>query len=551
MKNIYLICLLSLAFSCAVVSYEKDEISSLSMQEKAFLGYDLDKVNDASINIKVKASNNEEMDAFVASLKNLDVVEKTRMEGFQKGEMYLTVRANGNYPETLKKIRELTSIFYAEPDYKVNIIGSYVARPSTPIFHPFGLTEGNLNDDPVGDLKEYALEITEALRAYEEFGYGKHTVWAGIIDTGTNANHEDLKDQNGKRVVKVLKTAFGPLNKIVDVPSWNSEDEVDAIGHGTHCTGSICAVGNNGKGIAGVAWKNVKFASYKAMTKSGGSMEGIYGSLKDLVDTVRSKVSRQDQATIPVNLSLGAPTVSVFAIEALNYAISKGFLPVASNGNDGQFFISYPTAYPGVLSVGASGDDDKKAGFSTYGSWLNVVAPGLNIISLKHSSQNDYLYMSGTSMAAPFVTGMIAYLLSFNPTLTPFQIMTILEKSTDKIDALNEDPVGKYDEKGFSNWYGYGRVNVYKATKMVVEGNVPARGKEYVETTLKVSTTYSNQFVYVYDKKTGVLVAMSATYGYPANTEIKGLRPGLYNVVCSGSVRTVTIGNDRDVTIAF
>ena len=559
MKKIYLVFLVVLAFSCAnsVSSnrYEEDESLYMSAQDKAFLGYDLDKVYDSQINIKVKANNEEEMDAFVASLKDFDVVEKDRMEGFKAGEMYLAIKALGNYPETLKKIRKLSKVFYAEPDYKMGIIGSYIEKPSDAIFHPFDLSHGKLDEDPVGDEKEYALSITEALRAYEELGYGNNTVWAGIIDTGTNAKHEDLKDKDGNGVVKILKTAFGGASgdEIENVNTGgNTDTELQEGGHGTHCSGSICASGNNGKGIAGVAWKNVKLASYKGMNQGTGTLKSIYGSLRDLVDSVRNEVPKDKQATIPVNMSLGGPMASYLGLEYINYALSNGFLIVAANGNDGQFLPSYPAAFPGVLSVGASGDNDKKTGFSTSGSWLNVVAPGLNIISLKHTSTTGYTYMSGTSMATPFVTGMIAYLLSFDPTLTPYQIVAILEKTADKIDSHNQDPIGKYDENGFSKWYGYGRVNVYKAAKMIVDGNAPKAGVEYVERTLIVRTNASqDKMIHIYDKNTGVLVTMSISYGYPSKTEFRGLRPGSYNVVYAGKVKEVTIGNDSDVTIAF
>jgi len=554
-KSVCVLILSILVFSCAnnVAPNEYTEHSYASEQERAFLGYDLDKVYNSSINIKVRASNDDEMDAFVASLKDFDVVEMTRMEGFREGEMFVTVKANANYPKTLKRIRELSTIFYAEPNYKMDVIGTYVEKPSDTITSPFGLSNGNLKEDPVGNMKEYALRITEALRSYEELGYGDATVWAGIIDTGTNGNHEDLKYENGERVVQVLKTAFGGYyqNKIEDVSTGNSDTEYDAGGHGTHCTGSICAVGNNNKGIAGVAWKNVKFASYKGLQDGGGSAQSIYGSLRDLTDTVRRKVSQQEQATIPVNLSLGGPLSNNLAIEAINYALSKGVLVIAANGNDGQFLPSYPTACPGVFSVGASGDDDRKTGFSTSGSWLNVVAPGLNIISLEHTTGRDYVYMSGTSMATPFVTGVITYLLSFNPKLTPFQVVAILEKTADKIDSHNQDPSGKYDDNGFSNWYGYGRVNVYKAAKMVKDGNVPPPGEEYVETVLIVKAPFRNRPIHVYDKNTGVLVTMSVSYGSPAKAEIMGLRPGSYKVVCNNQMKEVTIGNDANVTVAF
>ena len=107
MKKICALILSVLLFSCSSNTSPngyRDETYEVT-QERAFLGYDLDKVYDRSINIKVHANSNNEMDEFVSSLKDFDVVEKTRMEGFREGEMFVTVKANGNYPETLRKIR--------------------------------------------------------------------------------------------------------------------------------------------------------------------------------------------------------------------------------------------------------------------------------------------------------------------------------------------------------------------------------------------------------------------------------------------------------------
>ena len=554
-RYLYISIFLSLLFSCSnnlLQEKRNNESLQLEGQEKAFLGYDEEKVYDSSIIIKVASFNNAELDQFVSLLKNLNVVEKSRNKAFVDGEMYLTLKAFGNYPETLRKIRNMDGVIYAEPNYRMKVIDSYGEKKK--FLKPFNLSDGNLEKDPEGNLYEYALEITKALRSYKDFGYGKHTVWAGIIDTGTNGNHEDLVYEDGKKVVKILKSAFGgPYeNQIVEVTTGNSDTDAENAGHGTHCTGSICAVGNNNKGIAGAAWKNVNFISYKGLKDGGGSLESIYGSLRDLVDTVRKQVTQEEQATIPVNLSLGGLTASNYAMEQLNYALSKGILPVIANGNDGQLVASYPAACPGVLSVGASGDNDKKATFSTYGPWINIVAPGLNIISLGHLGENNYVTMSGTSMATPFVSGVITYLLSFEPTLTPSQIIAILESTADKIDASNKNPQARYNENGFSTWYGHGRVNVYEAAKMIHEKRVPPKGKDYLETTLRVNVSYPNSAIHVYEKNTGVLVTMSLSYGKsPAHADIRGLRPGTYNVVFNQKMQEVTIGNDKDITIQF
>lgn len=530
----------------------KPSAIELSKMEAMFFGYDQKNIQDSSIIVKIKASNNEEVNNFVHSLKVLNVEKTGTEEGFVADEMYVFVKALDDYPETLKKIRSIDGVIYAEPNYKMQLIDSCSERKNN-FYKGLVLADGDLKKDPEGEMKEYALEITGALKAYKKFGYGTHTVWAGILDTGTNANHEDLQGEDGKTIVKVLKTAFSdPKNLIIAEDKTGNTDNDAVAGHGTHCTGSICAVGNNDKGMAGVAWKNVNFASYKVMKDGGTFDQAVYGCLRDLTDTIRKTVSQDVQATIPVNMSLGGLLVSNYAIEHINYALSKGVLPVVANGNDGELIASYPAACPGVLSVGASGDNDKKAGFSTYGPWLNVVAPGLNIISLGHETENNvYKYASGTSQAAPFVTGLVAYLLSFDPTLTPYQIITILEKTADKIDA-NKNPLSQYDENGFSMLCGHGRVNVYKATKMVTEKQTPQKGKNYVETVLHIDVPIPNAMIHIYEKNTGVLVSMTLSYNDKTpQAEIRGLRPGVYNVVFNQKWKEVTIGNDRDTKVTF
>ena len=554
-RYLYILFLVSFLFSCSnnflQETKQEKEVNDMTEIEKAFFGYDEDKVYDSSINIKVASLNDETLDCFVALLKSLNVKEVAREKGFRDGEVYLTVKAFNSYPETLKKIRQMEGVFYAEPNYKMEIIDPYPDNVHARMLQPFGLTDGNLENDPVGEKKEYALAITKALDAYKKFGYGDAKVWVGIVDTGTNANHEDLRYEGGAKVVQILKNAFGEGGKIIDETEIGNTDTDIGGGHGSHCTGIICAVGNNNKGMAGVAWKNVKFASYKGVSPNKTSDQSIYGSLRDLVDTVRAKVSQEEQGTIPVNMSLGNVLAGSYGLEHINYALSKGVLPIVANGNEGRILPTYPAAYPGVLTVGASDDGDVRAGFSTCGAWLNVVAPGLNIISLHNISTRDYLYMSGTSMATPFVTGLIAYLLSFNPKLTPNQVIAILEKTADKIDSNNQDPVGRYDENGFSAWYGYGRVNVYEATKMVREGKIPQKGEKYVETVLKIEATSASSPVHIYDRNTGALVTMVLTHGYPAHAEIRGLRPGSYNVMFNEKSQEITIGNGKDVSIKF
>lgn len=527
-----------------------DQVPS-SPHERAMLGYDLTVVHGREINIKVSAKDDRELHSIITSLNSLGVEKQDVRQAFVEGEYFINARVKGEYPVALKKVRAMNEVVYADPNYKVSLQDGWQARPSDAILKPFSLGEGNLDSDPIADQKEYALAITEALRAYQEFGIGDNKVWAGIIDTGTNANHEDLKYPDGTRVVKVLKTAYG-IRGVEEDKTGNSDYEPEHGGHGTHCSGTICAAGNNGKGIAGVAWKNVMLASYKGLIQGSGDAYKLYNALKDLVDTVRKNADEKTQATFPINLSLGSPVATSSELENINYAMSKGALLVVANGNDGQMIPSYPAAYPGMLSVGAIGGDDRKTSFSTTGPWTNVCAPGADIISLHHTSEKDYVYMSGTSMATPFVTGTVAYLLTFDPHLTPSQVIALLEKTADKVDATNTDPLARYDANGFSKWYGYGRVNVYRAAKAIKEAKVPKTGEVYVNTQLiiKIATSTENP-IYIYDKSSGALVTATLATGTPAKAVVRGLRKGSYDVVYTGQIKEAKIDNTRNTTISF
>ena len=150
-------------------------------------------------------------------------------------------------------------------------------------------------------------------------------------------------------------------------------------------------------------------------------------------------------------------------------------------------------------------------------------------------------------MATPFVTGMVAYLLSFNPHLTPYQIIALLEETADKIDADS----AKYDKNGFSLSYGYGRVNVYEAAKKVKEGNIPEVGKKYVETTLKIEVPLNDEPIYLYDENVLITITLAKEISGKYIGEIRGLLPKSYDVVYKGVAKRITIDNSDDMSVVF
>jgi len=519
---------------------EKEEIRLIQEDaKKAYFGFEPALINDSSINAKVSFINKDDLYATIKAIEDLNCKVKSINDGVRNGEKYVHIKAFGDYPNTLKYLRKLEKVIFAEPDYVMKEAEHFEKNELVSYL-----------DDTELEGRCYSLEITEALKAYKKFGYGEHKVWVGIIDSGTNAVHDDLKYDDKNSVVKVLKSAYDDSGHVADSPmevlTGNSDND-RAGGHGTHCAGILAAVGNNAKGIAGVAWKNVNLVSYKVLYEGAGSSQTIYSSLKALVDDVRTRVSENEQATIPCNLSLGGGKAEQFPLEIINYALSKGVLPIIAMGNDGQVMQTYPAAFPGVLAVGATDGKDEKAIFSTSGEWINVVAPGHAILSLDSKENNSYTYKSGTSMATPFVTGMVAYLLSFNPHLTPYQIITLLEETADKIDTN----FAKYDENGFSLSYGYGRVNVYEATKKVKEGTLPEVGKKYVETTLKIEVPLNEEPIYLYNENILITITLAKQILGKYVAEIKGLQPRTYDVVYKGAAKKITIDNSSDVNVTF
>lgn len=538
-------------------------------------------------------------------VKTKDGFDKTLFEkkGFiVKGKISLTdtgftywyLNKEGNNKKNLLRAASIEGVLSVEHDYKVvEPDGSKAPNQNDGPVDPFNaetydLTKGNYLDDPEANNADYGLSITEALKAYKEIGYGDKTVVAGIIDTGINMAHKDFKDENGESIVLYAKscataengTAITPGHPFTEIPiglNW------DKGAHGTHCSGTIAARGNNNIGIAGVAWKNTKLISYQSLNAGlngqfGGDTWSVYGALLELTNIVeilrKAKADRSPteiaalpsylqttdfqitQKTVPVNMSLGGSYGSEFAFAVLTNAVKHNILPVIAMGNEGRYTAAYPAAFPGVLAVGATNGKDKKIHFSNSGAWISVSAPGDGIKSCGIYGDNSYETMSGTSMATPFVTGTIAYLLSFTGAhdLTPYQIKALLEKTADKVDGAT----------GFTDRLGHGRVNVYKAAKAIKDGNIPAQNDIYTEAkvtvTVKNNDGHSNDIVpckiTLVDEETHAPLAYVAGTGSnpPAfKGLIKGRSYSVYGAFLGSSSQQTFTAQDVDnpITLQF
>jgi thermitase len=268
----------------------------------------------------------------------------------------------------------------------------------------------------------------------------QRTVYIAIIDTGVDANHPDLsqrmrRNSNG--------TVYGYNAQL------NNANTNDFHGHGTHCAGIAAAQTANGVGIAGVAGTApVQMMPVKVLNDQG------FGTMSDVA---RGITWAADNGAHVLSLSLGGNAGTQQLADAVNYAWNRGCLVVAAAGNNGSNAPFYPAFYENALAVAASDPDDRLTNFSQYGAWVDIAAPGSNILSTLPS--NAYEAWSGTSMACPHVAGAAALIWSCAPNLTNQQLRLALEN--------NADPVQPYWFGGIGD--GKGRLNLHRALQAALQ----------------------------------------------------------------------------------
>lgn len=250
-----------------------------------------------------------------------------------------------------------------------------------------------------------------------------------VLDTGVDAQHPDL--------VGKLVPGFNAL-----APNLAP---VDDNGHGTGVAGLIGAAADNGIGIAGVCW-GCQLMPVKVLNARGaGGDAGVAMGLRWAVD----------RGARVVNLSLGGGEDSRTLRDAVQYAVDRGVVIVAASGNERQEGNqpNYPAAYPNVIAVGATGQDDRVTDFSNTGDHLDLVAPGVNLWTTLPGGR--YGRPSGTSFASPHVSGAAALILSLRPDLGWYDVRCILHATADDRGTPGRDPE-----------YGWGRLNLARAVQL-------------------------------------------------------------------------------------
>ncbi len=328
-----------------------------------------------------------------ATINSLSVAQIKLPKGMQVMDAVAYYRSNFN-------------VVYAEPNYK----GKYDFIP---------------NDTRYG--QQYGPTIMKAPQAWD-MTRGLNSVVIAILDSGFEMTHEDM--------VGKFTAGYDFEDNDTD-PGWDNE-----VNHGIHCAGIAGAATNNAKGIAGSGF-------------DCRIMPLRLGSVPDAAASARALTFAADNGAKVASMSYGRNIESAVERDAINYAWSKGLVLLASSGNDGTQNQSWPAAFQNVIAVGATDSQDRRADFSTYGNWVNVGAPGVQIWS--HVENNGYEAWDGTSMACPMAAGVVGLMWSVAaPGTTNAQIRQILETTTDPIA-----------NGGFIN----GRVNAFRAVSAVDPGS--------------------------------------------------------------------------------
>jgi subtilisin family serine protease len=271
---------------------------------------------------------------------------------------------------------------------------------------------------------------------------GSSNVVVAVLDTGIDYRHPDLAANMWVNSGEIPGNGVDDDGNgyVDDVYGWNGAADngnpLDDNGHGTHCAGTIGAVGNNGQGVIGVNW-NVKMIGLKFLSASGS------GSTWGAVKCLNYLIALKDRGVnvVGVNGSFGGGGADSMLRTAISNLHNRNVVFVAAAGNssaNNDTTATFPANYdvPSLISVAATDSNDNLASFSNYGATkVHVGAPGVSVVSTYLN--NGYAYLNGTSMATPHVTGAVALLKAYAPNLTAVEVKNILVNTGDAISSLS------------------------------------------------------------------------------------------------------------------
>jgi subtilisin family serine protease len=351
---------------------------------------------------------------------------------------------NSSLDETLEVYSNNPEVLYAEPNY------IYYAHdiPDDPDFGQlWGLQ--NAGQYVYGASGTPGADI-DALNAWN-ITTGSDEVVIAVIDTGVLLTHPDLKDNIWENPGEVIDGIDNDNNGYIDdIHGWDfysdDNDPTDENSHGSHCAGIIAGVGNNSVGITGVMW-NAKIMPLRFLDERGSG---------DTADAIEAIIYARNNGADIISNSWGGGGYSVALEDAIRDFAGPAICSAGNKGYNTDVIPSYPGSYSldNIITVAATDSSDLRASFSNYGPVsVDVGAPGVNIYSTV--TGNSYTYKRGTSMAAPYVSGLAGLILSLNSTLSATEVKDLIIDNVDPLASLSSTTVSG------------GRINAFKTLSAV------------------------------------------------------------------------------------
>jgi uncharacterized protein YjdB/Leucine-rich repeat (LRR) protein len=328
---------------------------------------------------------------------------------------------------------------------------------------------------------------------------GSPTIKVAVIDTGIYRSHEDLSNST-------VLNGYDLYLKKDGVTS-------DAVGHGTMVTSIIAATTDNSKGMAGVCW-NISVVPFKVASPNGEI---------DDSNVISAITMAADAGCDVINMSLGGYDKVPSEQAAVDYAVSKGCIVVASSGNEGDIEnpdkgkIAYPASDNGVISVAAVNSSNQRSHFSQYNNMVDVCAPGENILVATKDATNSYATGSGTSFSSPYVAAIAALARSVEKSIDAKYFEQLIKETSTNLGTSSRD-----------DYYGWGLIN---AAKIVDAAKYP------VVCGVDNSSVYTSDKTITFNKGTATLSGNPFTSGSTVSEE------GNYTLVVTDSDNNKTTVN--------
>ncbi|MBI1306697.1 MAG: S8 family serine peptidase [Bacteroidetes bacterium] len=322
---------------------------------------------------------------------------------------------------------------------------------------------------------------------------GKSSVIVAVVDNAVRLSHEDIKANLWTNPSEIAGNGIDDdLNGYVD--DVHGADVSDGDGnpnppqpiavdspfvHGTLCAGAVSATTDNNIGIASLGF-GLRIMAVKCTPDNASDHgESVYDGYDGIYYAIRNGAD-------VISLSWGGPSGNLTTgLNLISSARQAGIVVVAAAGNSNTDQTFYPAGYNGVIGVGASDRDDKRASFSNFGSYVDIMAPGVGIQTTNGAADNAYSYPGGTSLACPLVASLCGLLKSQNPSFSPSQIEQKVFDGADNIDSLNP---------GYSGKLGHGRMNA--ANSLGASVSVEEIESRYAFPTLWKSGTHISLYAF-------------------------------------------------------